>query len=307
MAPKELDSEQHQYRKKHTQWHLYGSSVRGTTHVAKGLVNQDAIKWLPQGRRGELAIMAVADGHGSAIRSDQGSKFAVTVAIRLLFNIMTREIDPTGGGISSLKSIVYSSLPKAICHNWEQEVDAHIAKNPFTTKEESFLKAKLGSTITLEKARIAYGSTLLVAAIKDFFAVYAQISDGDILVVDKGGKVSNPVRNEDQLLTNETASLCHSNNWNEFRINFQEYCDYDYLPELILLATDGYSNSFSPYESFEKIGSDYLSMIRLEGLNALKNRLRKILIDTSKTGSGDDITVGIIVKDVNEAFRHLKV
>ena len=306
MAPKELGSEKHHLsrKKKHTQWHLFGSSVRGTSHVAKGLVNQDAIKWLPQGGRGELALMAVADGHGSAIhfRSDQGSKFAVTVAIEVLFDIMTQEIDPPGGDISSLKKIVYSSLAKAISLKWEQAVDAHIAKNPFTTEEEPFLKAKLGSPLTPEKARIAYGSTLLAAAIKkDFFAVYAQISDGDILLVDKDGKVSNPVSKKAQLLTNEiAASLCHSNNWNEFKINFQEYYDYEYLPELILLATDGYSNSFPTYKSFEKIGSDYLSMIRSEGLDAVKNRLGKILIDTSKRGSGDDITVGIIVKDVKK-------
>ena len=306
MTPKELGSEQQHLsrKKKHTQWHSCGSSIRGTSHVAKGVVNQDAIKWLPEEGRGELAIMAVADGHGSAIhfRSDQGSKFAVTVAIEVLSNIMTQEID--SARISSLKSSVYSSLAKAISHKWEQEVDAHIAKNPFTGEEESFLKAKLRSSIiTPEKARIAYGSTLLVAAIKkDFFAVYAQISDGDILVVDKDGKVSDPIRKEDQhLLTNETAaSLCHSNNWNEFKINCEVYYDYEDLPELILLATDGYSNSFPTYESFEKIGSDYLSMIRSEGLDAVKNRLGKILIDASKRGSGDDITVGIIVKDVKK-------
>ena len=295
-------------KKNRQKWQLLGSSITGSTHLKKGLLNQDAIKYVPKDGNGNLAIMAVADGHGNAInfRSDKGSKFAVDAGIKVLLNIIIVTQDIVSlDNIHSLKNIVYSSLPKAVCQEWEYMVDVDIAKNPFTAEEEIHLKTKLGSSpITPEKARVVYGSTLLLAAIKDFFAIYAQISDGDILVVGKDEKVSTPTKKEREPLKNETApsSLWHPNNWNEFDVNFQVIYGYEHLPELILLSTDGYSNSFatSKKEGFEKIGSRYLSVIRSEGIDVMQAHLEDILTQTSERGSGDDITLGIIAMKVDE-------
>lgn len=118
--------------------------------------------------------------------------------------------------------------------------------------------------------------------------------------------VSASTKKERELLKNGTApsSLCHPNNWNEFNVNFQVFYDYEYLPELTLLCTDGYSNSFptSKEEGFERIGSHYLCMIRSEGIDVVKTRLKAILSQTSERGCRDDITLGMIARTICDDY-----
>src|SRR5437762_3460246 len=66
-------------------WRITGGSWRGISHVRSGLRNQDAIKY-SLSPAGDAAVLAVADGHGSALsfRSDLGSRFAVETAVELL-------------------------------------------------------------------------------------------------------------------------------------------------------------------------------------------------------------------------------
>jgi hypothetical protein len=69
------------------------------------------------------------------------------------------------------------------------------------------------------------------------------------------------------------------------------------LPALVLLATDGYPNSFRSDQDFLKIGSDYLAAIGQQGLSKLAGELPEILRETSRLGSGDDITLAILQRD----------
>ena len=63
-------------------WGILGHSQLGASHSRQGLPNQDAIRFfiLPDGS--PPAILAVADGHGSAksFRSDVGAALAVSTA-----------------------------------------------------------------------------------------------------------------------------------------------------------------------------------------------------------------------------------
>ena len=68
------------------------------------------------------------------------------------------------------------------------------------------------------------------------------------------------------------------------------------MPELILLATDGYANSFREDAGFLKVGSDLLGIIRTDGLDKVNENLETWLTETSKAGSGDDITLGILCR-----------
>jgi hypothetical protein len=65
---------------------------------------------------------------------------------------------------------------------------------------------------------------------------------------------------------------------------------------MLLLSTDGYSNSFASPDAFLKAGADYLNAIRTEGAEGVRKELPKWLVETSENGSGDDITVGIIYR-----------
>ena len=59
---------------------------------------------------------------------------------------------------------------------------------------------------------------------------------------------------------------------------------------LVLLATDGYANSFREDRGFLKVGTDLLGMLRSDGLDHVKANLGDWLRETSEGGSGDDIT-----------------
>lgn len=63
-------------------WRVIGRSVAGSAHVARNLPCQDALAWreLPDGR----LILAVADGAGSAARSELGAAAAVEAMVEAL-------------------------------------------------------------------------------------------------------------------------------------------------------------------------------------------------------------------------------
>jgi hypothetical protein len=73
------------------------------------------------------------------------------------------------------------------------------------------------------------------------------------------------------------------------------------LPALVLLTTDGYSNSFRSDVDFLKIGSDYLQIIREQGIATLAEELPEILTEASQQGSGDDITLAIVQGDMKKS------
>jgi hypothetical protein len=67
-------------------------------------------------------------------------------------------------------------------------------------------------------------------------------------------------------------------------------------PALILVSTDGYSNSFSNDHNFLKVGTDIWEIVRSEGLSEVDKNLKSWLKEVSEKGSGDDITMGIICR-----------
>ena len=80
-----------------------------------------------------------------------------------------------------------------------------------------------------------------------------------------------------------------------FRTYFQPTAAH--LPALIMLATDGYANSFASDKDFLLAAHDYLAIVRAAGRRSqatLRRELAEWLRATSAQGSGDDISVGII-------------
>ena len=98
---------------------------------------------------------------------------------------------------------------------------------------------------------------------------------GEILSVDSSGETTRPLLPADaRLLGNQTTSLCQPDAWREFRAAWFGASD---LPALVLLSTDGYANSFRSDDDFLKIGSDYLEIIREQGIAVLADELPEIL------------------------------
>jgi len=278
-------------------WRIIGRSVRGASHVRDGLPNQDAIRWWPKQDGGKRVVLSVSDGHGSrdCFRSRTGAYFSVRVAEAISKSLLCGSLDALD--ISKLRRWSEENFPKEIVRQWVNVVADAISREPFTREELKTLEVRRGMDARRKVVMnpvLAYGATLLTVLITEIFIVFLQLGDGDILVVSEEGEVMRPLPKDQRLFASETTSLCLRQAWNEFRFDFQRVGNSP--PALILLSTDGYSNSFASEEEFIKIGPDILYLMRLSGLENVDNSLESWLNEASRQGSGDDITLGIICR-----------
>jgi serine/threonine protein phosphatase PrpC len=278
-------------------WQALGQSVRGAAHARAGLPNQDAYTWVPRSGEGSLLILAVSDGHGSAksFRSDVGSGYAVSAAAWVLQDLLDGQPDPRN--LSAIKRTAEERLPQEIVRHWTAKVEEHLQKTPFTEEELGALEQKDGPAARQkveDNPLLAYGATLLATLVAEDFILYLQLGDGDILVVSEEEEVSRPMPEDARLFANQTTSLCTPDAWRDFRIRFQTVVGSP--PALILLATDGYANSFVNEEAFLQVATDIWEIIRDEGLATVTENLEGWLERASQEGSGDDITLGLLCR-----------
>jgi serine/threonine protein phosphatase PrpC len=280
------------------QWRVLGESVRGAAHERAGMPNQDAILYSPSTDDNLPVILCVSDGHGSAkyFRSDEGAVIAASVADEVLHGFL--ESQPDINNLSVIKRFAEEKLPQMLVRRWRESVDEHIAANPLTEDDLKSLENKHGADvrqIAETNLPLAYGATMLITVVAQDFILYMQLGDGDILTVSDTGEVTKPLTKDERLFANETTSLCSRDAWRDFRISFQTVSGTP--PALILVSTDGYANSFRDESGFLKVGSDLLKMMRTDGIKNVEDNLEIWLADASASGSGDDVTLGIICRD----------
>lgn len=266
-------------------WHVITASVRGFTHIRQQQPNQDAIShW--QAATTTPLIVAIADGHGSrrSFRSDVGAQLAVKIAVYLLREFIKHQEQPYH--LSYIKRLAEEKIPQRLVHLWQKYVRSDYLKHPFSVSERELLDN--------QSEIIAYGATLLAILVTDAFIIYWQLGDGDILSVPAAGEVDRPLPADERLLGNDTTSLCSARAWQEFRFRFQVINETT-VPQLILLATDGYANSFACEADFRRVASDFHKMLVIDKESAtVEQQLPQWLNETSQNGSGDDMSVGIV-------------
>ena len=72
-------------------------------------------------------------------------------------------------------------------------------------------------------------------------------------------------------------------------------------PAMLMLATDGYANSFATEAGFLDAGRDFFNIVNeqeRQGVHTLRDELPNWLTQTSEKGSGDDISVGLLYRPV---------
>ena len=203
-------------------WAVLGESVRGASHIRSGLPNQDAIECFPAAEPAPEQpsvteaplIVAVADGHGSSksFRSALGASIAVSEAVQLTRDFVEHVRELTPAAIRTAEA----SLPTAIVRGWKTKVADHYTANAFTEEELANVDVNApNARIELlgdQGFFVAYGATLLVAAVTENYLLFLQLGDGDILTVyDDGQRVEVPIAPDETLLGNETTSLCLPN------------------------------------------------------------------------------------------------
>ena len=254
-----------------TGWVALGTSVRGIVHLRRDQPNQDAIAWSRPAGAGDPVVVAVADGHGSARhpRSGEGARFAVEIAVALIEDWLGNAPADADG----------NTLPEAIKCAWQLAVDHHLDENPIDD----------GWPCGEFEGHMLYGTTLLVAGSYRGRLLCLQIGDGDMLALRRDGTLFRPLPESPDCFENFTDSLCQEDAAERFRVALIED-----EAALLLLATDGYGNSYEDDAAFEEIGPDYLALLRRVGPERVAAGLPGWLAEITRTGSGDDITLGLL-------------
>ena len=260
----------------------------GAIHERHGKRNQDALSWWSAEGEKALAVLCVADGHGGSeyTRSHIGARRAVKEAQMLLVSeVLPRVLD--GSALTDLarfKRDLIQQLPQLLVRRWLASVYEHSTDTPFPEEGKP----------TRSDAQVErhYGATLLATLLTPALHLYIQLGDGDILTVSAEGEVTRPPFPADSyLLANHTTSLCSKDAWRFVRIHFQPIVEKP--PALVMLATDGYANSFADNAAFKQVAMDLYTAIQQEGPAAVADHLPNWLEATSEGGSGDDISVVI--------------
>lgn len=262
---------------------IYGESVQGASHVRIGMVCQDSYKKIELSD--DIAVIAVADGHGSAScpYSKTGSQIAVNVFCRVMQDLFENFKENPEFLLTYLNREGDTKIAQAIDAMWKERV--------WKAHRDHKREKPLGEKNEVDKATVykQYGTTLLGLLVTKSFIFAYQLGDGDILFVDQN--TVQTVLEGDKILGTETHSLCKMNSWKKAITRVRVRNAEAGVPYLYLLSTDGFSNSYKTQKDLEKTCRDYYSMIQEYGFEEVSRNLKTWLLETSEMGCGDDITV----------------
>lgn len=264
-------------------WLLHAESVIGYQHQQHGQTCQDSSCYSNNEENG-LYALSVADGHGS-VRSVNSRIGSAEATRRSIARLLAFGQDSLGEPPARVEKLAKDVLARNIVQHWVKGIQQRTKR----TQE---------AELPLPSLLMRYGTTLLAVLVTPDYVLYLQLGDGDILCVASDGTVRRPIPKNPAFIADETYSLCmvdrrtgQPNAWMYADVRVEPLQE---PPALILLATDGYANSFQTDQDFLKVGTDILAMIRQDGWTSVKARLGNWLAETSRLGSGDDITVGLM-------------
>ena len=266
--------------------YIFGKSVQGASHKRTGKECQDSRKVVtfPDG----TAIVAIADGHGSAACpfSKNGSTIAVNVFCDVMQELYHSYAQNKEMLLTYLNRDADTQLAQTIDEEWKARVlRFHLDAGRDTPEFEDEEKNK-------EHIYTLYGSTLVGMLLTPTFIFAFQIGDGDISYVDQNG-FSCPME-ADKMYGVETHSLCRPNAWKKAVTMARRWNGEEELPTLLLLSTDGFANSYPSDEAFRHTCIEYFEMIKEHGPKTISAHLDSWLNETSAGGCGDDITLMLV-------------
>ena len=224
--------------------------VKGATHVRNQMPCQDNKRIVEISD--EIAIIAVADGHGSSKcpRSDRGSM----IAVNSFYEVMKNYLKVYGEDETGLSNLITFL---------NREGDMRFAQDVCE-----------GMLVT------------------DSFVFSFQIGDGDISAVTK--EEVEPLVEPEKFLGTETHSLSKPDAWRKAVASVRRREMESEEPYMYILSTDGFANSYTSDEEYQKTCKDYLQMLQEHGADTVQANLKNWLTETSELGCGDDITVVMV-------------
>lgn len=293
-------------------WQTVGASIRGASHVKHNLPNQDAYRLI---KRDAEIVFAVSDGHGSkrCFRSHLGAQFAADslaeVIEHYLPELRQALTDWVPENEEALKSGIVAlgqppleilrRIAESTLKRWVQKVLNHLKQVPFQAEEVDALdyggRRALGGN-----ALLAYGATLMGGLVLDRHFIGINLGDGDLLVYTTK-TVDHYKHSDGDMVADYTYSLCTSGSlayW-QYVIRSLEGV------EAVLAATDGYRNSYRSLKGFEQVGTDLIKLSIKKGLSVIEAGWPGWLEETTRLGSGDDITAVLILANSKKEKKTL--
>ena len=264
-------------------------TVIGASHIKSGTVCQDfSLSCELPDRR----ISVVCDGHGGAdyFRSDRGSRFAAEA-----FTECMKDPDVisvlSAAATQKQQSIRIEQLIKSIIARWNELVERDIKEQSFGEDELSDVSEKARKRYeTGQRLQSAYGTTLIGVMLAENFWLGLQIGDGKCVAISKDGEFTQPIPWDEECFLNVTTSLCDENAAKEFR-----YCFSRTLPAAVFIGSDGIDDCFAGDEKLYDFYRLALKSFAQTDEATAVSQLKDYLPTLSEKGSGDDMSVGILV------------
>ena len=153
-----------------------------------------------------------------------------------------------------------------VCEEWQARVKQSFYKNKVDGMTDEDGSIKWSSVFSL------YGTTLLGMLVTDSFVFSFQIGDGDISVVTK--EEVAPLVEPEKFLGTETHSLSKPDAWRKAVVSVWRRERESKEPYMYILSTDGFANSYTSDEEYQKTCKDYLQMLQEHGAETVQANLR---------------------------------
>ena len=262
-------------------------SVQGASHIKKNKECQDAaISYYDE----DCAIAIVCDGHGGDdyMRSAYGSQFGVKVAEENIKNFIK---NIKADELKQNNKVLIKQLEASIINDWNEAIYTHYEENPFTEAELAAISDKAKKKY-LEDKRIesAYGTTMIAVGMTKEFWIGIQIGDGKCVAVNPEGKFLQPIPWDNKCFLNATTSICDSHALDNFRHFYSER-----LPIAVFVGTDGIDDCFKNDEQLNNLYKTVLYSFLTTEFDEAINDLHDYLPRLSAKGSGDDVSVAVMI------------
>ncbi len=270
----------------------YNFTVIGASHKKSRKPCQDASISL---NKPDYILTAVCDGHGGEdyFRSDRGSDFAVKAVKKCLDD---RDIFPMLEKYSNDKNKINEmliQLEKSIISLWNDLVQSDYENNPFTDDELEPVNPQIRFRYSIgDKIEYAYGTTMLVNVLTDKFWFGLHIGDGECTALSFDGEFSHPIPHDDNCVYNYTTSICDRKAIYNMRHHFSTE-----LPQALFISSDGVDNCFASADKLHNFYTAIHNSFRNSDESIAILELLEYLPRMSQKGSGDDISLGIILKN----------
>lgn len=277
------------------EYYQFAHSVQGYNHIKVNKVCQDASG---ECHFEDVSIIAVADGHGSDnyIRTDRGSKFAVSAALTAIkaFVQEARENHLSAVPDSETELI---QISKNILARWYTQVDNDIACEPFQPEELAKVSEKYKQRYASGQYNAkAYGTTLIAVCMTNegWFGIH--IGDGKCVELLENGTLCEPIPWDEACEQNITTSICDSDAIEEFRYVIQKDS-----PAAIFIGSDGIDDSYSSEMELHELYRNIFIVFAEHGAEVGSNEVRDYLPKITRRGSGDDVSIaGVIRTDLSK-------